>query len=187
MLRLNIETQPAKLGLMLRMPQVELDRVGKGMQIDSKPPAIDISIDFPMIEIDDAAPKAEIGLKPTLMIARELAAAGRQAAHDGIARWAREGDELARIESGTDFAAVAAERAWPGDNRQINVDVAPKSRIKVRVHGRLEIEARPGRMELDMEPEKVSVALRPGVVKSYLAQKAAIEIHVVGDRYSVVG
>ena len=133
------------------------------MQIDSTPPAIDISIDFPMIEIDDAAPKAEIGLKPTLMIARELAAAGRQAAHDGASLAGRGRATNSHGSNREPTLPLSRPRGLgPATTGRSTSTCAPKSRIKVRVHGRLEIEGAPGRMELDMEPEKVSVALRPG-------------------------
>lgn len=187
MLRLRIETQQARLGLDFRLPQVEIERIRRPVEAQSTPPELDIEIDYPRVEIDARAARAEIGLKTTLAIARDLAATGQQAALEGIGRWASEGDELAAVEKGGSVARVAAEAAWPGDKQQINVDVAPKSRVEVDVTGGISIDIDPGRLSLAIVPDRVAVALRPGVVRAYLAQKAAIAISVTGDRYSVIG
>src|SRR5690606_38272323 len=112
---------------------------------------------------------------------------GQQAAIESIARWAREGDQLAAIEKGMTVADLAEEIAWPGDRQQINVDVAPKSRVEVTAIGSISITDVPGRWSLAFEPDAVDVMLRPGAVRDYLSQKAAVTISVVGDRYSVLG
>jgi hypothetical protein len=187
MLRLRIESQPARLGLEIGLPQVEIQRVRGVPVAESAPPLLDIEIDYPRVELDAEAAMAEIGLKRSLAVARDLAAAGQKAAYESIARWARQGDELAAIEKGVSVADLAEEIAWPGDRQQINVDVAPKSRVEVNATGSISITGVPGRWSLAFEPDAVDVMLRPGAVRAYLMQKAAITISVVGDRYSVLG
>lgn len=187
MLRLEITTRPARLDLSTRLPQVQVDYHPRSVRIESTPPELEIELELPRVEVDASKPWAELGLKPPLQFAAELAAAGRQAMDEAIATWAREGDALARIEGNVDIPTLAEERAWPGDRRQINVDIAPKSLIDVTVHGELEVDFSPGQVDVDVEFEPVLISWRRGAVQSYLAQKAAIEIRVVGDRFSALG
>lgn len=187
MLRLVIDWGPARLGLEHRPAKFEIDYALQAMRLKTDPAVLDIEIEYPRVELDLEEPMAEIGLKNFLRLARELAAKGRQAAYEGIGRYAREGDELAAIHEDADVAQVAAERAWPMDGRQLNVDVAPKSRVGVDAYGGIEIDYRPGRLSAAVPWKPVSVSFRPGAVRSYLAAKAFIEIGVVGDRYSAVG
>lgn len=187
MLRLEITTQPALLGLSTRPPQVEVDYPRQMMRMASTSPSLDVSLEMPAVEIDTRIPKAELGLRPPLHFSSELASAGQQAVIEATRLWASEGDELARIEEGPKIVHLAAHRAWPGDRRQLNVDVAPKSRIELTVRGGVEIDLNPGELELEIEENPVSVVWHPGAVKSYLIQKEAIEIRVVGDRFSAVG
>lgn len=185
MLRLEITTQPALLALSIRLPQVEIDYRPESMRIESTPPAVEISIDFPTIEMDASAAWAELGYKPPQQYAADLAAAGRQAVDEAILRWAREGDRLALMQ--TDVPTLAQERVWHGDGRQINVDIAPKSRVEVSIDGDVAIDAVPGQVQVEVPQESVSISWRRGAVETYLAQKAAIEIRTVGDRLSVLG
>src|SRR5690606_10677355 len=136
---------------------------------------------------DRDGPMAETRLKPPLETARDWAAKGMQAAHERIGKYARQGDALASFHLGVDVAALAAQEAWPGDGRQINVDVAPKSRVQVTAHGDIHIDYSPADLSMTFPEEPVKIAYRPGAVRSYLAAKAYIDIDVTGDRYSVTG
>lgn len=187
MLRLEITTQPALLGLSTRYPRVEVDYHPQSVRIESTPPDLEIEFELPTVEVDASKPRAELGATSPLDFARQLASAGRRAMDEATRRWAQEGDRLARIEEGTDIPELAEERAWPEDRRQLNVDVAPKSLIDVTVHGSLEVEITPGQVDVDVAFEPVSISWRRGAVKSYLVQKASIEIRAVGERFSALG
>jgi len=187
MLRLVIDWGPAQLGLAYKPARLKVDYSVHAMRLKTTPAELDIEIEPPRVELDLDGPMAEIGLKPALETARDWAAKGMQAAYERIGKYARQGDALASFHLGVDVAALAAQEAWPGDGRQINVDVAPKSRVQVTAHGDIHIDYSPADLSMTFPEEPVKIAYRPGAVRSYLAAKAYIDIDVTGDRYSVTG
>ena len=187
MWRLAIDWRPAQIGLSFQPPELEIKYALQNVRLEQTPGQLEIEIEQPRVELDLRDPMAEIGLKPWLLISRELAAKGMLAAQKGIGEYAREGDELADVHLGADVAALTAQKAWPQDGREINVDVVPKSRVRVSAHGGVEIDYHPGSLSVSFSARPVEVSYRRGVVKSYLAARAFIHIDVVGNRYSAIG
>lgn len=186
MLRLAIDWRPARIGLEFHPAVLEIQHAYHTMRLDEQPAILDIEIEQPRVELDLTEPMAEIGLRSSLRIAEDLATQGWTAAHEGVAKTAREGDELAAVHRGVNGIALYAAKAWPFDQRQLNVDLAPKSRVGVTAYGGIEIDYRPGAVSVEIVGEPVTVSYRRGVVRSYIAVKEAIKIDVVGDAYSIV-
>lgn len=94
----------------------------------------------PKLHIDAEAPLGEMGLKRSLPLARDDAAAARDEAHEGVAKTAREGDRLRDIHVGVDIIQETVARAWPPP-KEINVGLVPRTPITITPQGGARPEA----------------------------------------------
>ncbi|WP_256205591.1 DUF6470 family protein, partial [Calditerricola satsumensis] len=116
-----------------------------------------------------------------LTLARDCAAEGREAALDGIARIAEEGDRLRAIETGENaIAAIAAEKALPPPaDFTIALMPSPFS-VKMRYEPtRLLLHWELGGAFFDPKTHRPVHRYIPGKVNPYLLQKQQLEIAVV--------
>lgn len=185
MLRLEIEIHHAQLGLVIRRPQTELTIPKPSANVETEPPAVHVEIDFPRVDIDSREAFGDIGLKYNVPLEREQARRAREKGLEAIGRIAELGDALAAIEYGERVAELAAERAWPEDERVLNIDVLPKHPPEVYVSGGLDIWATWGYITTNWKSEWIRLDLRWGTVRSYLRQEPSIEIRTVGNRVSL--
>ncbi len=121
------------LTIRTKYPQVLVDYQWPTAQIRQQVGSFEYEYHGPKIEIDQQDALNELGMGNLDHLVRTSAAAGRQAAVDGIARRAREGDRFAREMIRQDTAVQLAKEQMFDEIPEINVDVAPKSRPKLLV------------------------------------------------------
>lgn len=186
MLRLEIDIEHAQLGLVIRRPKTTLSIPKPSANVETEPPAVYVEIDFPRVDIDSREAFGDIGLKQHLPLGRDQARRAREKGLDAIARIAVDGDALAAIEHGVRVAEIAAMRAWPEDDRVLNVDAIPKTPPQVTVEGGLDIAAKWGYAKTNWRNEWIGVHLDWGNVRTYLRREPNIEIQAVGNRFSIL-
>lgn len=128
---LRLHIPPVHLGVSVSQPRLHLEQ---------ELPAVQIDIRRPMEEL--------LGLERHLTLARRAAQQGRDAVSRYTAEKSREGDLLREFQWGIDVVDIATEQGKP-PHKELNVDVAPKSRVKIQV--------KPGAMQVDLEPGQVRV------------------------------
>lgn len=187
MLRLQIHTQHAAIGVRTVPPYTRLDIPKEPAKVTTSPVAVEIDIDWPRVRIDARAAMHELGLKSHDKISREYADEGREAALQGVRRRAEEGDALADAHLGVRLAEVAYDAAFPDDKKELNIQVAPKSRPRIEASGGIRFRSQRGEVEVDAPFRPVSVDVAWGAVHVDLRRKAEIHIEAVGDRFSALG
>lgn len=137
--------------------QLRLDIPQPRMEMKVQLPELRLQARLPSVRIDVRPALEELGLRRPLTMARIYAERGRQAALRETARMAREGDALRDIHRGVSVVETTAERGQPRQ-RELNVDVAPKTRVKVQVTpGSVQVDARMGRVEVRVPFENLRV------------------------------
>lgn len=94
----------------------------------------------PKLHIDMTAPLGEIGLKKSLALARDHAAAARDKGHENIAAMAREGDRLRDIHAGVNIIDETVAKAWPPP-KEVNVGLIPRTPVTITPEGGARPEA----------------------------------------------
>ncbi len=186
MLRLDIEIQHAQLGLAIRPPKTQVTIPKPSANVDSEPPALYVDIQMPRVYINARKAFGDIGLKDLLSLAREQAQRAREKGLEAIGQIAWAGDALGAIEHGEHVAEVVAAVTQAKEERVLNVDARPKHPPEMIVVGGVEFSATWGYVETNWRNEWIDVDLRWGAVRTYLRQKADIEIRAVGNRFSLV-
>src|SRR5690554_6916132 len=111
------------------------------IRLDITWPQLQVTLHMPELTLDAREALGDIGLKPVGEIMRERAQRGMDA---------REGDRMAQVEVSDNVIAELAREKWL-DTRELNVDVAPKHRVNVRLEpGRVDALFTPGRVRVDL-------------------------------------
>lgn len=186
MLRVETSIQYARLELTTKVPDVQLDIPKPVIDLNVDPPAVTVEINQPQVHLELAGLYEELGIKRSMTLSRQWADAGRQTALERIAHLAAQGDRLAAIEKGGDIVKEVTAEVKPRDV-QLQFDIAPKSMVPVDVTGGVNVHGNRGEVMIGYQPQPVRAQADWGEVTMRLAQKASIEFHVVGDRFSVLG
>ncbi|GAB6931756.1 DUF6470 family protein [Calditerricola satsumensis] len=179
--RLEIRQTFARLGLEITRPVQEIEQPKPDLGLTQRPARLTIERVPGRLVIDQSEAWAASGLKDPLTLARDCAAEGREAALDGIARIAEEGDRLRAIETGENaIAAIAAEKALPPPaDFTIALMPSPFS-VKMRYEPtRLLLHWELGGAFFDPKTHRPVHRYIPGKVNPYLLQKQQLEIAVV--------
>ena len=135
------------------------------VSIKFNPPETRVKLLRLEVLIDQREALEDIGLERHLTQARRYAAMGREAALRATARWAREGDELRDPQWGYDVAQQTEERGKP-PHKELNVDVAPKRRVRVDVvPGEVNVDVTLGSVHVEVPFDPVRVDLRGGWIE----------------------
>lgn len=120
------------------------------MRLHTIRPVLELNVTLPQVDLDPSEALADIGLRPLGEVMRERAQRGQAAMLNYIAKTAHEGDRLAQVEVSNDVIAELAKEKWP-DSRELNIDIAPKHRVDVRVEeGQINAVLRRGRVIVDL-------------------------------------
>lgn len=167
-MRLEMTIKWARLAMTTEFPRITLETTRPKVDMESQLPMTELDIDLPHVILDLTGPYEELGLKSSHTLRKEAARKGQETVLRTVEDIARMGDRLAAVEQGGDLIEEVVSRAWPGDQRQLNVGVAPTQRIGVEVKGGLSTNVEPGwvRMNVEMEPvNPVHVTLQRGYVQ----------------------
>jgi len=190
-LRLEIHSQPTRIGHRVSFPKIELRVPRVDFQVSTQHANFELQIEGPNFALDASAAYAEIGLRDVHRLAKDFAQRASEAAVAGIDRVVRDGERLAAIEERVDprqlIAELAVSAAWPDDNKMTNVGLVPTSRISVDVSGHVSAEVGWPDVSVNLGRRQVGIDVTRGRIESYIRQKAKVDIEAVGDRFSVLG
>ena len=176
--------------------QIAIDRTRGGFDMKStsavlelrqKHAKINIESEKPKIIIDQSAAFSSSGLKTSSELTAEAAERGRSAASQYTAKYAADGDTLAKIESGSNPIPGFAERdAFP--EKEFGMVTMPSAPVKIDVTGSLDISAEPNGegihngVEMNVVPGNLQMNYTPDQIKIYLKQYASLEMRYVQDK-----
>lgn len=138
------------------------------------------------LNIDQSKAFAESGLKSVFQLNEEYVRRGRSAVLEGIARRAREGDRLMKIEnSGHPIADIARSNSSDPPLR-FNIGWMPKSPFSVKFSYQpvdVRIQWQIHRPQINVRPQSPEFSYAPASVSGFMRQRASLDIEVVGLRY----
>lgn len=178
---LSISTQNIKMGFETKRPEVEISQPRGELYIKSRPAKMNITKDKLEIKIDQVQCFAEAGLKTNRMLIEEYAELGKQYAQEGVARIAREGDQLAKPKNSKAIANIAAGHV--GKMADFNIKFIPQSKPVIDfTGGNMDIRWEIGDVELDSKINKPQFAYKPGSLNIYVEQYPEVKIEVIDER-----
>jgi len=128
----KINSQLGPPGIKAIPPQIKPETRPPLLNLRHQEPRLAVAPGRAEVEIDYRKPQADLGFYRPLAFARQGAAAGKETALRAIARYAAEGDRLARIEDRSFSFGELGEAVWARSRKELNV--AALSPPEVAVH-----------------------------------------------------
>lgn len=182
--QVKITTRDAKIGLNTQNAKLTMTQPNADVSIQQPKADQNIKQHPPKLTIDQSNAWSNLGLKNVFERTRDTAQHANQVHHQGLARMAREGDELMRIESGGNPIASQAKR-----NSGWNFDYKPGG---MPVHDLVSLNYEPGRAEINTQrqepviqatPRKPQLQYQRGNVSVQPEQYADVQIDVENLKY----
>jgi len=177
--QVKITTRDAKIGLNIQNAQIKMKQHKAEVSIQQPQAEQTIRQHPPKLRIDQTNAWSNLGLKSIIERTNDTAQHANQVHHQGLARIAREGDELMSIESGGNPIASQAKR-----NSGWNFDYKPGG---MTVHDLVSFNYEPGRAEISTKrqepvieatPRKPQLQYQRGNVSVQTEQYADVQIDV---------
>ena len=177
--QIQIQTTNAQIGLTIPEPQQKIKQLPADMQI--RQPAAELTIETTegILQIDQTQVRADLGFYSLPDLARNAAQKGKEMILQGIARRAREGEQLGDIAHGNNaIASIAASKNENRQQKELGIKFIPS-------YGAVKLNYTPGNVDINVQPNEpqINVMIRkpvhdytPGKVSVELLQKPSIEI-----------
>lgn len=182
--RLLIETTDAQIGLRPYRPPLQIKQHQADLQIRQRHvDIIEMSTTASKLYIDQTEAFADANLKTPLRLANEYWKKANETALEYIAKTAREGIEMMRIEDGGDAIQRIAKRNSLPPPKEATLAWMPRSMSQVKftyVPGELKIEAPFEEAEITVIPRPPEIRIPKWETNVYLRQKNSIRFEVVG-------
>ncbi|GAB6138164.1 DUF6470 family protein [Halanaerobaculum tunisiense] len=178
---LKINQQFAKLGLQIKDPQAKVNQKSGQFKLEQIPGKLKINSKPVQVEIDLSKARADLNYKDHKLYSKEIAQEGNRTALQGIARRAREGDQLAAIEKEGKPIVQQAKKSLQEKKQKIGLKWKRGAEVNVK-SGNQNIKFKPqdsDGVKLESTPDQVKVDLDWGRVKAYQQQKPKLEIRAV--------
>lgn len=180
--QIRMQQTHVKLGLSIERSEQQIRQQKADVNIRQKPPELSIRQPKGKLNIDQTQAWNDQNLKSPFKLTEDWARQGYQRVMAAIATIAREGDRMARIESGENAIAAIAKSKTLKPPADFNYGVMPE-------HGSVNIRYRPqsvkyqfsrGNVELDVKSHQPKFNYIPGKMDMSIRQQNNLSIWFVG-------
>ncbi|GAA0484839.1 DUF6470 family protein [Salinibacillus aidingensis] len=170
--KIQLNKTPAAQSIEQRKATLSIEQPKADMQIQKTPSKL---------SIDQTQAWRDMGMVNPVEFARNLGQDGRQAAMEGTARRAREGDELMKIENGGNPIASQAKRNAYEPMKEFNIGWIPShNAVKINFDpAEVTTEFKRNEPSISVQPQKPIINYQPGSVETQLKQHADLQIDFV--------
>lgn len=184
---LRITTTHGSIGMNITQGKMNIDYGKSNFDIQTKNSKIDMEITQPKVNIDQSKPMREMGLKNIFDFIDTNVQRGRRAALSGIAKTVHQGNELARIETGSSpISSQARYNAFDQFKKEVNIGFIPKSRPEINLdEGSVNINVERGEVNVQSKSQEVNLNCILGKVEIYLRQKPFIDVEYIGNNLDI--
>lgn len=182
MLRLQMNSQMAKIGLNIKKHDFTMDTKNPKLNLEINKPEIEIETTKPKVNIDQTEAFADAGIKNTERQMRDMASEAVRVMLKGIERNVSQGDQLADIHKVSDDTVIA-NQAYHNAFGQFEYDWAldfiPKHGPEFTpIKGEVNIRLKKGTVNGQLDRGDVQTKFNRGKVETYLRQKNKLDIKV---------
>ena len=176
--KIQIQTTQAKLGLTIQQPNQKIQQQQAEMKIQQ--PAAELSIRTTEGELyqDASQARRDIGMISSMEMTRNYAEKGKQAALAGVARRAREGDQLMSIEKGGNAIYSIIDAKTGPQNKKMGIKFIPggDSVKNTYTPATVDIQIQKNDPKIEVQINKPIHHYTPGNVNIDLIQNPSIQI-----------
>ncbi|WP_342670175.1 DUF6470 family protein [Bacillus marinisedimentorum] len=173
-----MQSTPAKLGIRTEQAVQQLEQPKAEMSIQQQPAELHIDTSPGRLSIDQTQAWADMDLKSVFRRTEDFARQGYEDWLAGLARMARQGDELMKIENGGNPIVSQAKENSEDPMYDFNIGWIPSAgSVKINYEpGDVEIDWTPNRPEIDVKINKPVHRYSPGSVNFHMEQWNSLKI-----------
>lgn len=177
--QIQIQTTNAQIGLTIPEPQQQIEQPPADMQIRQPAAELTIQTTEGQLQIDQTQARADLGFYSLPDLARNAAQKGKEMILQGIARRAREGEQLGDIARGNNaLTSIAASKNENMQQKQLGIKFIPSyGAVKLNyIPAEVEINVQRNDPQIDVTINKPVHRYTPGKVSVDLLQEPSIQI-----------
>lgn len=182
MIRLQMNSQMAKIGMQITQPTTTYDIKKPQLNLQSKNPRIKMETKNPKVYIDQTEAFADAGLKNIDRFTRDNVAEAKKLFLQGISRVVNQGDELSDIHNVNDDTTIASQAEYNASGQfqhEWGYTHIPKNGPKFTpIKGEVNISLERGEVKGQFDKGEVRTTLNRGNVDIYLRQRNRLEINI---------
>lgn len=177
--QVQIQTTQAQIALTIQQPQQHIEQLPADMKIRQQDADLSVKITPGQLQIDSTQLRADLGLYTFDAFARNAAQKGQQDVLAGIARRAREGEQLGDIASGgKPLVSIAKSRNDNMQQKQTGIAFIPS-------YNSVKLDYTPANVDINVQVNKPNITVNinkpvhqytPGKTTVDLIQKPSIQI-----------
>lgn len=173
-----IQTTKAELGLTIQQPKQQIHQPQAEMQIQQPAAELSISTTKGKLYQDASQARRDLGMISSMEMTRNYAEKGKQAALAGVARRAREGDQLMSIEKGGNAIHSIIDSKTGPKNTKVGLKFIPSGDSVKNTYtpATVDIQIQKNDPKIDVQIHKPIHQYTPGHVNIDLIQKPSIQI-----------
>ncbi|WP_035513074.1 DUF6470 family protein [Halalkalibacillus halophilus] len=179
--QIRIQSQNAQIGMQTQNAQLDIQSQPADLQISQPQAEVNIQTTPPRLSIDQSKAFEDMGIYGPLKASKISAQEAEQTWSQGVARTAREGDEMMRIENGDGAIARIAERNIPNPHRDFQMGWIP-SYFSVDINydpGDVQIRNQKNDPIIEATARKPETHYQPGGVDVYMEQESLLDIDFI--------
>ncbi|MGM0370400.1 MAG: DUF6470 family protein [Bacillota bacterium] len=176
---LQVNQTNGRLNLNIKPPKMSLEtNSAADFKMNHQPGSIKVNTKDVKVEINTRQARAALGEKFYKIYSKEIAQKGQQAALQGIARYAQQGDQLAKIENGGQPLIRQAKSNSKDVPKEIGLKWKPGPEIKT-APGQFEVESTSTKTNIDTKSYVPQGELDWGQIDKYVDPESKFEIQAV--------
>ena len=178
--RVEITQIPNKVGMNIKDPKTNISKQDSKVEVSQQPGDMQINEDMVKVNVDNYPARYDLGYKNYKDFSKENAQKGKQAFLSQTAKYARQGDQLMKIENGGKPLISQAKAENKPENKEVTLGWkrGPKFNVK---KGNLEINYNPNKPDVNAQKGSVTSELEWGKVSTFLRQKQKFGIELRGS------
>lgn len=180
---INISSVHGKIGLQTERPHIQVKQHHADLSIKQEHAVLQINQQPSKLSIDQREAFASANLKHVFQLNKDWAAKAMQNVSQAIVKYAREGEQLKRIENGGNpIPHLAKENSILFPEKQLTMVQMPRhSSVKIHYQpGQLSIGVKGGTVDVRIDKREPTIQHRPWQTSAYIRQKNDIQFQVVG-------
>lgn len=176
--KIQIQTTQAKLGLTIQQPNQKIQQQQAEMKIQQPAAELSIRTTEGKLYQDASQARRDIGMISSMEMTKNYAEKGKQAALAGVARRAREGDQLMSIEKGGNAIYSIIDSKTGPKNTKVGLKFIPSGDSVKNTYtpATVDIKIQKNDPKIDVQINKPIHNYTPGNVNIDLIQKPSIQI-----------
>lgn len=177
--KLQIQTTKAELGLTIQQPRQRIQQQQADMQIQQPAAQLSIRTTEGQLYQDASQARRDIGMVSTVEMTKNYAEKGKQAALAGVARRAREGEQMMSIEKGANaISSIISAKTGPKQKTLAIKFIPSGDSVKTTyTPATVDIQVQKNDPKINVQIHKPIHNYTPGSVKIDLIQKPSIQIN----------